>query len=108
MSECQLAEYEDASGVKGTTLYTDGDCIQQTVIYLPKGHGKGPLNVIVWLHGLWVKTFYKHIFGPDETDQPKKTMRAWNKLRESVDASGKDVVIVAPFLGHGWIDGNGV
>jgi hypothetical protein len=93
--------------VQGTTLVTSGDCIQKSVVYLPKGHAKSPLNVIVWLHGLWVDDFSRQIFGPDETDDSKKKLRSWNKLRESVDRSGRDVVIVAPFLGHGTLDAAG-
>ena len=63
------------------------------MIYIPKNHVKTSLNVIIWMHGWWVGDYRRHIFGPDETGNS-------NNLRESIDKSGKDVVLVAPWCGH--------
>jgi hypothetical protein len=107
MSDCKLEVLKDQSGVKGTTLFTvavdphdktGGDCIRPTVIYLPKKTVKPPVNVILWLHGFYVKDFSKNIFGDDETGHS-------NKLREGVDNSGEDVVLIAPWCGYKYKGG---
>jgi hypothetical protein len=103
MSDCKLIEYTDnnSAGTQGTTLVTDGKCIQPTAIYLPKNHDKNSLNVILWLHGFYVSDYRKHILCPDETDGPEnKNDPHANMLRESVDDSKQDVVLIAPWVGH--------
>ena len=97
MSTCKLIDINDKS-FNGTTFITvtdnpkedqrtaAGDCVRPTIIYLPKKTVKPPVNVILWLHGFFVTDFRKNIFGPD--DGPS---HGNNKLRESVDNSGKDV-----------------
>lgn len=101
MSACTLIEAKDSS-VQGKTLFSDGDdCITPTAVYLPQNALKAStsLNVILWLHGFYVKDYKKNLFGPDTTDDPSSKVRHMTKLRESVDKSQKNVVLVAPFLG---------
>jgi hypothetical protein len=97
MSVCKLKDLNDTS-VKGTTLITvtdnprdpAGDCVRPTIIYLPNKTVKPPLNVILWLHGFYVGDYTKNIFGMDTTNHT-------NKLRESADSAGQDVVLIAPW-----------
>jgi hypothetical protein len=111
MSDCELVEDTSYSVAKGDhALFSKGkDCINPTAVYLPPSLANAKeLNVILWLHGHRVKTM-KDVFGPaagtgsvpDDAahDEAKGTM-----LRESVLASGKDVVLIAPFLGYHWTE----
>jgi len=95
MSNCKLTE-QKSTKFKGKTLFTDGpDCIQSTAVYVSEKHDKtetSAWNVILWFHGWHVKDFKKNIFGDD-------TKGGNNKLRESVDAAGQDVVLIVPWLG---------
>ncbi len=95
MSNCKLTE-QKSTKFKGKTLFTDGpDCIQSTAVYVSEKHDKtetSAWNVILWFHGWHVKDFKKNIFGDD-------TKGGNNKLRESVDAAGQDVVVIVPWLG---------
>ena len=93
MSDCKLVALPDDPAFRGTTLVTDGDCVRPTIVYLPKKTVKPPLNVILWLHGWYVKDYRKNIFGPD-------TASGNNQLRESVDNSGQDVVLIAPWCNY--------
>jgi hypothetical protein len=105
MSVCKLKDLNDKT-VKGTTLITvtddpkdaAGDCIRPTIIYLPKKTVKPPLNVILWMHGFYVKDYSTNLFGKDETGHT-------NKLRESVDNSGEDVILIAPWCGYKYAGG---
>src|SRR5262245_7892848 len=109
------------TAVKGTTLYVEeppsapappakaakkgpppppphrtdpSGAITPTAVYIPTTYKKsGELNVIVWFHGHWVKDYQTQIF------EAKDTQKGETKLRESVDAAGQNVVLVAPFLG---------
>ena len=94
MSNCKLTE--QPTKFKGKTLFTAGpDCIQSTAVYVSEKHDKtetSAWNVILWFHGWHVKDFKKNIFGDD-------TKGGNNKLRESVDAAGQDVVLIVPWLG---------
>jgi hypothetical protein len=98
------------AGLKGTTLFVEeppdrGDhrldingCIRSTAIYVPDKHDKKkPLNVILWLHGQHVPDYQKNLLGKDGN-------KGEGKLREGIDTAGKDVVLIAPFLGHSESD----
>lgn len=89
-------ELDPAKTFPGTTLFTKGGarCIRPTAVYLPAGHAAGSvkLNVLLWVHGWYVQDL-KSLLKADRS-----------KLRETVRDSGKDVVLVAPFLGHKWRD----
>lgn len=92
---CELEQ--DDKAFPGTTLYTNpkkGHCIRQTAVYIPPSHGKPSLkpDVILWIHGFYVDD-HKFLFRSDPT-----------RLREQVMASGKDVVLIAPHLGHEYTD----
>jgi hypothetical protein len=96
MSSCTLIEETPKNAsLKGTTLFTRGDdCITPTAVYLSKANDrKSVANVIIFFHGWHVESIQKHVFSPD-------TAGGENKLREGVDAAGKDVVLIVPFLGH--------
>ena len=86
---CELEQ--DDKAFPGTTLYTNpkGHCIKQTAVYFPPNHGKGAkLDVILWIHGFYVDD-HKYLFRSDPT-----------RLREQVMNSRKNVVLIAPHLGH--------
>jgi hypothetical protein len=95
MSDCQLTkEKPQNTSLKGATLFAHGEgCIAPTAVYVSEKHGKtSAWNVILWFHGHHVKDIEKNAFGPD-------IQGGDNKLRESVDAAGQDVVLIVPFLG---------
>jgi hypothetical protein len=96
MCACKLVEESPQNtSLKGTTLFTKGDdCITPTAVYLSKANDrKSVSNVIMFFHGWHVAKIEKNVFGPD-TDGGE------NKLREGVDAAGRDVVLIVPFLGQ--------
>lgn len=94
MSQCKFI-VDDKATVQGTTLFAEGKhaCTKETGIYLPPNHQEksDKLNVIFWLHGYYVKSV-KNLLNPSSVYE---TM-----LRQSVLASKKDVVLVAPWLGY--------
>ena len=86
---CELEQ--DDKPFPGTTLYTNpkGLCIKPTAVYFPPNHVKGAkLDVILWIHGFYVDD-HKYLFRSDPT-----------RLREQVMNSHKNVVLIAPHLGH--------
>ncbi len=86
---CELEQ--DDKAFPGTTLYTNpkGHCIKQTAVYFPPNHVNGAkLDVILWIHGFYVDD-HKYLFRSDPT-----------RLREQVMNSHKNVVLIAPYLGH--------
>lgn len=94
MSQCKFV-MDDKATVQGRTLFAEGKhaCTKETGIYLPPTHQdkSEKLNVIVWLHGYYVSSA-KNIFSPGSDYE--------TTLRQSVLASGKDVVLIAPWLGY--------
>jgi hypothetical protein len=88
---CELEE-DDIGTFPGLTLFTtrDSHCIKPTAVYFPPKHltSTKKLDVVVWLHGFFVKD-YKYLVRGDPA-----------KIREQVRDSGKDVVLIAPFLGY--------
>ena len=112
MSACQLKEDTKFHITAGDhTLYSEStekgtDCTKRapgynpTAVYIPAKHNAKAvdLNVILWMHGFYV-TDHKNIFSPAKDMDPM--------LRESVskacEDSGKDVVLIAPYLGHRWM-----
>jgi hypothetical protein len=78
----------------GMTFFSDsllGEWSKQTAVYVAPGvdFDSGVVNVVLWLHGFFVHGT-ESLFFKDRS-----------KLREQVLASGKSVVLVAPWLGHG-------
>jgi hypothetical protein len=112
MCACVLKEDKSVHIAAGDhTLFSEsddkkGNCAERaagynpTAVYIPANHNPAAadLNVILWMHGYYV-TDHKNIFSPPKGYDPK--------LRENVAAacadSGKDVVLVAPYLGHRWM-----
>jgi hypothetical protein len=82
----------------GTTLYSPprSSCPKQTSVYRPPNAAKtNKLNVIVWLHGFYVNGD-RFLFQLDDV-----------MVRQRVLSSGRDVVLIAPYLGYGYFDKNG-
>jgi len=83
---------EDPQSIAGTTYYSDpgsGAWRKPTGIYLPPGTDtdKGFVDILLYLHGHLV-TSVKQLFESDGV-----------AVRKQVLASGKNVVLVAPFPG---------
>jgi hypothetical protein len=95
---CELKE-DDIGTFPGVTLFTkpDSHCIRPTAVYFPPKHlpTSKKFDVVVWLHGFYVKD-YKFLFRGDPA-----------RIREQVRDSGKDVVLIAPFLGYEYAAGDG-
>ena len=96
---CTLKAYPIQT-IPGLTLFSEPDnaCLKPTAVYLPPKYmetKKKVLNVVLWLHGFYVKN-HKFLFFNDAA-----------RVREQVLRSGKDVVLVAPFLGDEEVDKEG-
>jgi hypothetical protein len=82
----------------GTTRYSPAggsSCLKQTSVYRPPNFAKtNMLNVVVWLHGFYVNG-ERFLFQLDDV-----------MVRQRVLSSGRDVVLIAPYLGHGYFDEN--
>jgi hypothetical protein len=94
MSKCEFVE--DTSGsVYGITAYAEGKnaCFKDTGIYLPPNHSftNPKVNVVLWMHGYYVHS------APD-IFQPKDSKTDMG-LREGILDCGKDVLLIAPWLG---------
>ena len=93
---CELEE-DDIGTFPGVTLFTkrDAHCIKPTAVYFPPKHAASSkkLDVVLWLHGFYVKD-HKFLFRGDPA-----------RIREQVRDSGKDVVLIAPFLGFEYAVG---
>jgi hypothetical protein len=96
---CELEE-DDIGTFPGVTLFTkpDAHCIKPTAVYFPPKHAASSkkLDVVLWLHGFYVKD-HKFLFRGDLA-----------RIREQVRDSGKDVVLIAPFLGFEYAVGDSV
>lgn len=94
---------EEVLGVKGTTAYAEKQnaCGIDTAIYLPPKHSfnKDTVNVVLWMHGFYVQSA-KDLLHPSDAS-------ADMNLRQSLIASGKDVILIAPWLGYRWAAGAG-
>ena len=96
---CDL-EADDVGTFPGLTLFTkrDARCIKPTAVYFPPKHlaSSKKLDVVIWLHGFYVKD-HKYLVRGDPA-----------KIREQVRDSGKDLVLIAPFLGYEYAVGDAV
>jgi hypothetical protein len=98
MGSCQFVEekFSTHAVVKGATAFAEKEnaCFKDTGIYLPPDHSfsNDTVNVVLWLHGFYVHDA-RDLMHPENSDMDMK-------VRESVLASKKDVVFVAPWLGH--------
>jgi hypothetical protein len=93
MSACELTKDPKPRVKEGVTLFGSDGCLKHTGVFFPRPQTlqNTKLNVIVWLHGMDVEEI-KPLF--DENG---------SKVRQAVLDSQKDVVLVAPFLGHKWV-----
>jgi hypothetical protein len=85
---------EDPQTAAGLTMFSDpllGTWSKPTGVYVPPSVDidKGVVNVLLWLHGWYVRRI-EDLFTMDRSG-----------VRRQVLASGKNVVLVAPYLGHG-------
>ena len=92
---CELKN-EDINTYPGVTLFSTGGCLKPTAVYIPPTHvaTNNALNVVIWLHGFYVND-HRFIFHADPAH-----------VRQQVLNSNRDVVLIAPFLGHEYIDAN--
>jgi hypothetical protein len=97
MSICELVEDDKASRIGLTLLSKGSTCMKPTSVFLPTKHAVGSreLNVILWLHGYYIES-NGYLFRKEDT-----------KVRQGVENSGKDFVVIAPFLGEVQPDGTG-
>lgn len=85
---------EKAPTLSGQTFFSDpllGAWAKPTGVYLPPSVDidKGPVNVLLWLHGWYVPNIELFFKGDRSA------------VRQQVLASGKPVILVAPWLGNG-------
>ena len=97
MVACEL-EQKDVNAFPGVTLFTKRQApgMKPTAVYLPPKHPTAAtkFDVVIWLHGFYVKN-HEFLFHNDPA-----------RLREQVRDSGKDVVLIAPFLGYEYAVGD--
>ena len=88
---CELEE-QDVGIFPGRTLFTKRatPCMKPTAIYLPpkRAGSDNSVDVVIWLHGFYVPD-HVLLFRGDPA-----------RIREQVRDSGKDVAVIAPWLGH--------
>jgi hypothetical protein len=81
----------------GITLYVKIDLkidgrAKQTAIFIPDGFSKGPdVDLVLFLHGLQQN---------DDVSISKYLQEDYGRLREGLNASGRNVILVAPTLGR--------
>ena len=95
---CEL-ETETNDYFSGTSLYSKpySRCLKETSVYLPPNHDNSRsslLNVVVWLHGFYVPN-NRYLFKNDGVN-----------VRQRVLSSNRDVVLIAPYMGHGYFVGD--
>jgi hypothetical protein len=94
---CEL-EQKDVNAFRGVTLFTKRQArgMKPTAVYLPPKHATAAsrFDVVIWLHGFYVRD-HEFLFHNDPA-----------RLREQVRDSGKDVVLIAPFLGYEYAVGD--
>lgn len=97
MVACEL-EQKDLNAFPGVTLFTKRQApgMKPTAVYLPPKHvtAATKFDVVIWLHGFYVRD-HEFLFHNDPA-----------RLREQVRDSGKDVVLIAPFLGYEYAVGH--
>ena len=87
MSQLEFVLSPYQSGL--TLISRRGTGSRETGVHLPKPHHPGDrLNVLLWFHGFYVKDI-PALFATDGT-----------RIRDIVEASGKDLVVIAPHMGH--------
>ncbi|WP_407165114.1 hypothetical protein [Bradyrhizobium sp. ORS 111] len=98
MVACEL-EQNDVNAFPGVTLFTKRQApgMKPTAVYFPPKHVNAAtkFDVVIWLHGFYVKD-HEFLFHNDPA-----------RLREQVRDSGKDVVLIAPFLGYEYAVADG-
>jgi len=97
VTTCEL-EQKDIGTFPGVTLFTKRQApgMRPTAVYLPPKHltTTTKFDVVLWLHGFYVRD-HEYLFRNDPA-----------RLREQVRDSGRDVVLIAPFLGYEYAVGD--
>jgi hypothetical protein len=89
-------EPRDPHAPPGQTIYVEIDLqiqnrVRQTAIFVPDGFSKGPdIDMVLYLHGHEQN---------DDVSVSQYLQEDYGKLREGVNASGRNVILVAPTLG---------
>lgn len=88
---------EDSSKVGGLTLWGP-DCPRPTALFFARKElvDRATLDVVLWFHGFYVSG-YREVFADFATADPDKNPDV--RLRQSILDSGRDLVLIAPFLG---------
>ena len=88
---------ETASKVGGLTLWGP-DCGRPTALFFPRKElvDSSTIDIVLWFHGYYVSG-YREVFADFATADPDKNPDT--RLRQSILDSGRDLVLVAPFLG---------
>jgi len=87
MSRLEFVPSPYKSGL--TLISRRGTGSRETGVHLPKPHYPGErLNVLLWFHGFYVR------------DIPALLATDGTRIRDIVEASGKDLVLIAPHLGY--------
>ena len=98
MAKCKLIEDKDYTG-DGQTFYSNDGCLRPTGVFVPRIESLTYTpDVILWLHGWYVS-------GAKNGLEPAKGYET--KLRDSVLASKKNVILIFPWLGKQTYRGEG-
>src|SRR5215470_11563545 len=98
-SKCKLI-WDKQSKLDGMTFYSNDGCLRDTGIYCPKGIEALSYepDVILWLHG-WYVASARNGFEPPTAYE--------TKLRETLTATGRNAVLIFPWLGKQTYSGEG-
>lgn len=88
---------EASSKVGGLTLWGP-DCPRPSALFFPRKElvDSATIDVVLWFHGFYVSS-YRQVFADFSSSDPDKNPDV--RLRQSILESGRDLVLIAPFLG---------
>jgi hypothetical protein len=88
---------ETSSKVGGLTLWGP-DCPRPSAVFFPRKElvDSATVDVVLWFHGFYVSS-YRQVFADFPASDPDKNPDV--RLRQSILESGRDLVLIAPFLG---------
>ncbi len=88
---------EASSKVGGLTLWGP-DCPRPSALFFPRRAlvDSAAIDVVLWFHGFYVSS-YRKVFADFPSSDPDKNPDV--RLRQSILESGRDLVLIAPFLG---------
>lgn len=88
---------ETSSKVGGLTLWGP-DCPRPSALFFPRRAlvDSPTIDVVLWFHGFYVSS-YRQVFADFSTSDPDRNPDV--RLRQAILESGRDLVLIAPFLG---------